>query len=126
MNELKPLSYSEAEIVIDYLKPRGRVIEFKHPLLGDVFVEQITYAPFPEPDYKDFIKEVHQSKYAFDTWGSFWGHTYRVVVIVDKLPKSHLFRTPEVFTIQELQEIGIIGFDYPEDIFDDNFDDDYE
>ncbi len=126
MNELKPLSFEEAEIIIDYLTPQSEVIEFKHPILGYLYVEHITYAPFPEPDYKDFVKEVEQEKDAY-TSGEFWGHTYRVVVIVEKQSSDRSrFKEPKVFAIQELQQAGILGFEYPESILEENNLDDDE
>ena len=122
MNELKPLSYSEAELIIEFLSTNSsyeKPMEFVHPTLGPVYVEDITYAPYFEPDYKDFIKKIEDKDSFAD--GHYWGHTYRVVVIVEKekhFRSAYYFREPKVFTIQELQQLGIIGFEYPEDLLD--------
>jgi len=130
MNELKPLSYSEAELIIEYLSSNSsseKPIEFVHPQLGHLYVENITYAPFHEPDYKDYVKKI-QEKDSYAS-GEYWGHTYRVVVIVDKethFRSAYYIKEPKVFTIQELQQIGIVGFEYPEDILEDLDEDDYE
>jgi len=61
MNELKPLSYSEAELIIEYLSAHSsyeKTMEFVHPTLDPLYVEDITYAPYFEPDFKDYVKKV--------------------------------------------------------------------
>lgn len=127
MNDLKPLSLGEALLVVEYLSSPSsyeKPIEFVLPTMGAVYVEEITYAPYFEIDYKDFVKRVECGG---STSGHYWGHTYRVVVIVEK--ENH-FRSaycqPKVFTIQELQQLGVFGFEYPEDLLDELEDEDAE
>lgn len=94
-------------------------MEFVHPTMGAVYVEGITYAPFFEPDYKDYVKNV-ESNNSY-TSGNYWGHTYRVVVIVEKekhFRSAYYSKEPRVFTVQELQQLDIVGFEYPDDLLD--------
>ncbi|MBC7552642.1 MAG: hypothetical protein H7257_01550 [Taibaiella sp.] len=128
MNELKPLSYFETELIIEYLSTNasyGKPMEFVHPTLGPLYVEHITYAPYHERDFVDYVKQV-EGTYFFVN-GGYWGHTFRVVVIAEKeshFRSAYYLKEPKVFTIQELQQLGIVGFEYPEDILEIEFDDD--
>ncbi len=128
MNELKPLSYSEALLIIDYLTPNSiyeKPVEFLHPTFGNLYVEDITFAPYHEVDYKDYVKKIEGNDSSATSY--YWGHTYRIVVLTEKekyFRSANRFNEPKVFTIQELQQLGIIGFEYPEDILEGNVADD--
>jgi len=63
-------------MIVEYLSPpllSNKSMEFVHPTLGTVYVEEITHAPFFEVDYADYVKGVDNGGSSSD--GSYWGHT---------------------------------------------------